>query len=123
LEGVCNKEIRTIMQAEETVLDRTEIRKLRWFGHLMRIPEERWPAKIHSWIPVGKKKRGQPRHSWRDGVTEAMEEGRWGKKMPRTGYFGEENWEGGGLLYKPIYIYTPPQFVTHNFVFPLAQWF
>jgi hypothetical protein len=25
--------------------------------------------------------------------------------MPRTGYFGGEDWEGGGQLYKPIHIY------------------
>jgi hypothetical protein len=41
LEGVRNKEIRRIIQAEESVLDRIEIRKLRWFGHVMRMPEER----------------------------------------------------------------------------------
>jgi hypothetical protein len=29
------------MQEEETVLDRTEARKLKWFGHAMRMPEER----------------------------------------------------------------------------------
>jgi hypothetical protein len=50
---VPNKEIRKVMQAEETVLDRIEIRILRWFGHVVRMPEERWPAIIHSWIPSG----------------------------------------------------------------------
>jgi hypothetical protein len=29
------------MQAEETVLDTIKIRKLKWFQHLMRMPEER----------------------------------------------------------------------------------
>jgi hypothetical protein len=48
---VPNKEIRRIMQAGEPVLDRTEARKLRWFGHVMRMTEERWPAIIPSWIP------------------------------------------------------------------------
>jgi hypothetical protein len=48
LERVLNQEIRKIMQAEETVLDRIEIRKLSWFGHLMRMPEEKWPARIYS---------------------------------------------------------------------------
>jgi hypothetical protein len=47
----------------ETVLDRIEARKLRWFGHVMRMPEERWTAIIHSWIPPGRKKRGRPRRS------------------------------------------------------------
>jgi hypothetical protein len=51
--------IRRIMQAEETVLDRIEARKLRWFGHVMRKPEERCPAIIHSsWISPGRRKRG-----------------------------------------------------------------
>jgi hypothetical protein len=27
-----------------------------------------------------------------------------GKKTPRTGYFGAEDWEGGGQTYKPIII-------------------
>jgi hypothetical protein len=36
-----NEEIRRIKQAEETVFDRIEARKLRWFGHVMRMPEER----------------------------------------------------------------------------------
>jgi hypothetical protein len=61
-----------IMQAEETVLDRMEARKLRWFLHVMRTPEERWSAIIHLWIPPRRRKRGRPRWSWRDGVTEAM---------------------------------------------------
>jgi hypothetical protein len=26
------------------------------------------------------------------------------KKTPRTGYFGGEDWEGGGQPYEPIYI-------------------
>jgi hypothetical protein len=72
-ERVPNMEIRKIMQAEETVLDRIETRKLRWFWHFMRMPEERCPAIIHSWIPPGRRNRGRPRRSWRDGVTEAME--------------------------------------------------
>jgi hypothetical protein len=37
LERVPNEEIRRIMQSEETVLDRTEARKLRWFWHVTRM--------------------------------------------------------------------------------------
>jgi hypothetical protein len=72
LERVPNEEMRRIMQAEETVLDKIEARKLRWFGHVMKMPEERWPAIIHSWIPLGRRKRERPRRSWRDGITEEM---------------------------------------------------
>jgi hypothetical protein len=51
LERVSSEEIMRIMQAEETVLDRIEARKLRWFGLVMRMPEERWPTIIHLRIP------------------------------------------------------------------------
>jgi hypothetical protein len=60
------------MQAEETDLDKIEIKKLKWLGHLMRMPQERWPTKIHPWIPAGRRKRVRPRQSGRDGVTQAM---------------------------------------------------
>jgi hypothetical protein len=46
LERVPNEEIRRMMQAEETFLYRIETRKLRWFRHVMRMPE-RWPAISH----------------------------------------------------------------------------
>jgi hypothetical protein len=102
LETVPDEEIRRIMQAEGTVLDRIEGRKLRWFGHVTRMPEERWPALTHSWIPPGRRKRGRPRCSWRDGVTEAMKR-MWLRKEDAQDSGGED-WEGGGLPYKPINI-------------------
>jgi hypothetical protein len=36
----------------------------------MRMPEERWPAVIHSCIRLGRSKRGRPRRSWRGDITE-----------------------------------------------------
>jgi hypothetical protein len=65
-----------MMQAEETVLDRIEIRKLKWFGHMMRMSQDRWRVKIHARIPPERRQRGQRRWSWQDGVTEAIEKGR-----------------------------------------------
>jgi hypothetical protein len=80
---VPNEEIRRTTQAEETVLDRIEARKLRWFGHVMRMPEERWPAIIHSWIPPGGRKRGRPRRSWRDVIAgETKKKGEGGRRRP-----------------------------------------
>jgi hypothetical protein len=49
-------------------------RKQTWFGHVMRMSKKRWSAIIQSWIPPGRRKRGRPRRSWQDGVTEAMED-------------------------------------------------
>jgi hypothetical protein len=43
--------------------------------------------------------------------------GGWGKKTPRTGYFGEEDWEGGGKPISPyVYIYIYIDTHTHTIV-------
>jgi hypothetical protein len=41
LERVRDEEIKLKMQAGETVLGRIEIRNLKWFGYVVRMPEER----------------------------------------------------------------------------------
>lgn len=41
-----HSEMRQIMKANDTVLDRVERQGLRWFGHALRTPEDRWPKKI-----------------------------------------------------------------------------
>jgi hypothetical protein len=98
-----------------------EARKL-WFGHVMRMPEERWLAIIHSWIPPGRWKMGQHRRSWWDSITEAIKKEGWGKKTPRTGYFGREDWEGGRQPYKPIHIYLHvSECVTLSHLFYIAN--
>jgi hypothetical protein len=45
------------------------------------MPEERWPAVIHSCIPLGRMKRGRPRRSWRDNIKEEKKEDE-GRRRP-----------------------------------------
>ena len=42
LQRIRNHEIRR-MKVEENVIDRIEKRKVKWFGHLMRMQQQRWP--------------------------------------------------------------------------------
>lgn len=49
-----------------------EIKQLKWYGHVKRISENRWPRKIWEWIPVTRRKRGRPKRRWRNHVEEAM---------------------------------------------------
>jgi hypothetical protein len=55
------------MEAEEMVFDRVEARKLRWFVHMMRMPQGKWPAIFHSWVVPGRRQRDDLGRSWRDG--------------------------------------------------------
>ena len=78
----------------------TEIkqRRMRWLGHVMRMPQSRIPKTALQWTPPRKRKRGRPRTTWRRTVTPELEEVgySWGQAqfMPRT----ERN---GGNLLKP----------------------
>lgn len=56
-----NEEVRTRMKAEETVVDKIEKRSLKWFGHLLRMPEEREPKRIFHWRSLERRKQGRPR--------------------------------------------------------------
>lgn len=74
LERIRNEQIRREMSAEETVIERIEKKSLKWFGHLLRMEETRWPKRIFQWTPPGKQKRGRPHRSWNEGIRRAMRE-------------------------------------------------
>ena len=69
-----------IKTSNEVVLQRAGIEnvatfisrnRLRWFGHVARMPSERLPKKLLQWKPAhGKRCRGRPRKSWLNCVTE-----------------------------------------------------
>ena len=61
LERVRNEEIRNIMSATETVINRIERRSLVWFGHILRMEDLRWPKQVFIWKPPGRNRRGRPR--------------------------------------------------------------
>ena len=45
--------------------------RLRWFGHVVRMPSDRLPRYMAEWIPLhGKRNRGRPRKSWQNVVEE-----------------------------------------------------
>jgi len=45
--------------------------RLRWYGHVVRMPDERLPKYLISWTPKhGKRSRGRPRRSWPNCVRE-----------------------------------------------------
>ena len=61
------------MQIDKNVLEIIEEKRLRWYGHLKRMPENRIPWKILNWTAEGRKGKGRPRECWMDGVRGNME--------------------------------------------------
>jgi hypothetical protein len=57
------------------IIEITEIKRLQWYGHVKRMPEERIPKLIMEWIPLEREKRGRSRKTWIEGVQAAMTAG------------------------------------------------
>jgi hypothetical protein len=52
--------------------DIIERKRLQWYGHVKRMPEERIPKLILEWVPAEWRKRGRPRKTWVEIVQAAM---------------------------------------------------
>jgi uncharacterized protein (DUF2252 family) len=65
-EKVGNVTIRELMEVRKNILGVTEKKRLRWFGHVKRMPGNRLPLKILEWEPEGTQRRGRPKERWMD---------------------------------------------------------
>jgi len=54
------------------IINIIEQKRLQWYGHVERMPEERIPKLIMDWIPRERRKRGRPRKTWMEGVQAAI---------------------------------------------------
>lgn len=55
---------------EPNIVGIVKAQRLRWLGHIVRMPEERVPKRILKSEIGGRKRRGRPRERWRDEVEE-----------------------------------------------------
>ena len=65
-----NEHIKEIMGVKEksNIADIIEQKRLQWYGHVKRMPEERIPKLIMDWIPRERRKSGRLRKTWMEGV-------------------------------------------------------
>ncbi|XP_044749747.1 uncharacterized protein LOC123310346 [Coccinella septempunctata] len=82
LDRVRNESILDIMKVDHRVTDDIKEKPLRWYGHVQRMGDERLPKQVLHWMPHGRRRRGRPRLSWREGITgemraRGMEENLW----------------------------------------------
>ena len=66
LERIKNEHIKKIMgvKGKPDIIDIIEQKRLQWYGHVKRMPEERIPILIMDWLPRERRKRGRPRKTW-----------------------------------------------------------
>jgi hypothetical protein len=60
------------MEVGKNILEVIEEKRLRWFGHVKRMPGNRLPLKILEWEPEGTRRRGRSKERWIDGVRRRM---------------------------------------------------
>jgi hypothetical protein len=60
-EKVRSVTIREVMEVRKNILEVIEEKRLRWFGHVKRIPGNRLPPKVLEWEPEGTRRRGRPK--------------------------------------------------------------
>lgn len=82
LERIRNDRIREVMNVNHTIIDDIRAKQLIWYGHMRRMTDERIPIKVFQWTLKGRRKRGRPRRSWREGIDSEMknrnlQEGEW----------------------------------------------
>ncbi|KAI8513654.1 hypothetical protein Bbelb_079780 [Branchiostoma belcheri] len=54
----------------ESILNIIERNQLRWFGHVLRMPEGRDTNRIYNWKPKKRRPPGRPRKRWEDQIRE-----------------------------------------------------
>src|SRR5678816_1132187 len=51
---------------------RIDVARIRWWGHLERMQEDRLARKRWEWMPDGRRLRGRPRKRWRESFQDSL---------------------------------------------------
>ena len=60
------------VKGKPDIIDIIQQKRLQWYGHVKRIPEERITKSIMEWIPQERRERGRPIKTWMEGVQAGM---------------------------------------------------
>jgi hypothetical protein len=58
---------------QKDILQEIEEQQLRWYGHVMRMDDCRTARQVVVWNPQGKRRRGRPVNTWKDGIRDSMQ--------------------------------------------------
>ena len=71
LDRIRNTVVRKGLEVD-SILDYIEKTQLRWYGHVKRLDDSRYPKKYLEWKPMGKRPVGRPRMRWIQNVGEGI---------------------------------------------------
>jgi hypothetical protein len=74
LDRKTNEYIRGKMEAQDMLLDDVTRKQLILYDHVERMDPTRLPKIMIHWKPEGRKQRGRPRRTWKNGIYAAMNE-------------------------------------------------
>jgi hypothetical protein len=60
------------MEVGKSIVEVIEEKRLRWFGHVKRMPGNRLPLNILDWEPEGTRRRERPKERWIVGLRRNM---------------------------------------------------
>ena len=80
------------MKGRPDTIDIIEQKRLQWYGHVKRMPEERIPKLIMDWIPRERRKRECSRKLWMEGIQATMTKRKQQEIWNRIK--GETQWNG-----------------------------
>jgi len=72
LDRKTNEYIRGKMDAQDMILDDITWKQLICYDYVERMDPTRLPKIMIHWKPEGRRKRGRPRRTWKDGIYTAM---------------------------------------------------
>ena len=72
LDRIRNADIRRELGVDN-ILELIEKGQLRWYGHVKRMGESRYPRQYLEWRPHGKRPVGRPRIRWKDNIEKAIQ--------------------------------------------------
>ena len=72
LDRIRNVDIRRELGIDD-ILELIERGQLRWYGHVKRMEDNRYPKKFLEWMPDGRRPVGRPRTRWRDNIEKAVQ--------------------------------------------------
>jgi hypothetical protein len=74
LEHIKNDDIKVALYVTTDIVQRIQLRRLRYFGHVARMDESRYPKLVLHGRVDGRRRRGRPRKRWLDNIKEDCRE-------------------------------------------------